>query len=966
MIARLFFLMALLLVLPTQSWAANIFEPVPQDESIRVLAAMFGDLKVFGAGSDGFSAAMLIFNGGVMIIGGVLMIYSLVIGTIGTAHDGEMMGKKYSSVWIPLRTVIATALVVPVISGSYCLMQFIVGWLILQGVGLADVIWMAYMNGTSLTQSATMGLGDSEYKKVAWDVFGSAICVHGYNEVTKQQIKEGSLLYNAKFDMTKVTAVDKVTWNFGVSSQDSGFSADSCGIVTYDKSTKTNAAKITAAISKASSGSNTGNSGALGSKIEFNGISRQELENKLSAANLKGVAYVDDFISSIDSTANMFIQNPGMSPETIKTNLEQAAQNYSDKMKAEAAVLLNGAFNFDTLKTNAAQEGWFLAGAWYMKIVNLMDLANAITNMGPKSTGTNGLTNHVYRDRFYILYGPMLENVAAHSSMTMGIAENTPDRDISAGGSVGFWGASGKIASIAYDAYMNKKMPMDEVMKSVFKDTFGYFVIQKEDHPMMVMKSMGNFLFKVAASLVTGFLVISKLSSMNDTMKGLKEFLTILMMIFLPLCIGLGFTLNFVMPMMPFMIWLGCILAWLILCVEALIAAPMWAIMHLSMSGDDMVGTGAQGYKLVLSLMLRPALMIFGFIASVSIVHVVGQFINRVFLNVYLLSQQDFGFMTMMFGLLAVPVLYLGAMWVLIIRSMNIVHQIPDQLLQWFGGGGSQLGEAAQSVGGLQSQAFAATAATAGVVKSIPNAVTQYGQQRFQRIQNAASARSAEQNEIQQHSGMLDKKAGAGAGELADRFIKAEQADNPGGNNKVGMGSNNDKIQREQQRAMIGSQIENNSSAISANPESSKAVAQFNKNVKSHMDTVKNSSFGDAVNANFEKSFDQENGVGSYQMAQKMSGTDNMNATELVNNQEFRKAASILSDLSGNIRQSGGDGGKVMTEAIKSANDSLPLATVSEKLASITQSVDSQVKDSSFHKQKMNIPKMGPNPSSKP
>lgn len=956
MIARLFFLMALLLVLPTHSWAANMFDPVAADESVKILGSMFGKLEIFNGISDGFHSAMTIFNGGVMIIGGVLMIYSLVVGTIGTAHDGEIMGKKYSSVWIPLRTVIATALVLPVINSSYCLMQFIVGWLILQGVGLADALWGAYMDGPQLIDSATMGVADNEYKKVAWDIFASAVCVNGYNKVAQELDSKGVLFDKPNFTIKSSNSPEKIVWNFGVENQAGAFKIDTCGSVIYDLNSGAAKDRVSAAIDKAEHGSN--NTTALAAP---NGMTRQELENKLNSANSAGAAGVAQLIQSINQVAKSFVENPTMSASSIETSIIQATRVYSDKMKAQTATLLDAAFDNKTLKENSAKEGWILAGAWYMKIVNMMDLANAIMNMGPKSSGTTGVFDSVYKDEFYKKYGAMLQVASQHSGVVMGIAENTPDsnsRDQTA------LGVAGSVAGNFASELWNKGWSganFDEVIKKSFKESFGYFVIQKEDHPMMVMKAMGDFLFKTAAVLVGLFATVHYLIDDNSSYAGLKDIFNIVMMLFLPICIALGFTLNFVMPMMPFMIWLGCVLAWLVLCVEAIIAAPMWAVMHLSMSGDDMVGTGAQGYKLVLSLMLRPALMIFGFIASLSIIQVVGQFINRVFLNVYLLSQQDFGWVTMIFGLLAVPVLYLGTMWVLIIRSMNIVHQIPDQLLQWFGGGGSQLGEAAQSVGGLQSQAFAATAATAGVVKSVPNSFSQYRQMQFQRIQNEAAQRQQEEGYVNQQNTSLDRKAGAGASDIVDQHMsdKMKSGDLKG----IGEGGAKGKEQREFQRAEIGAKIENNAAAISANPESSSAVSKFNKNVKNSMKN-EDLTYAQAVDKHFKSAFDAENGEGAFDMAQQISKTDGMSPSQAVNNQEFRKVADIFNSTSSAVNQAGGDGAKEMGEAIKTVSKS-GISSAPEKLTKVVEQMNSKIQGGDFFKSQMQTsPQNGKPPSS--
>lgn len=912
MLARLIYLMALLLVLPSHSWAANLFDPVPADESVKILGSMFGKLEIFNGLSDGFAGAMAIFNGGVMIIGGVLMIYSLVVGTIGTAHDGEMMGKKYSSVWIPLRTVLATALVLPVINGTYCLMQFIVGWLILQGVGLADNLWTEYMSVTNITQTGTLGLGDAEYKQSAWNIFASALCVSAYNKITEFQKEQGVIQQEVKFDIKPKTETGKKIWNFGVSNQAGNFKVDSCGTVTYATSDNAAAKKAELAIERAAS-----NSGMT----TVNGLNRAEITNIVAQANLVGSTATGTMISSLKQLADSYVNNPTMSPDSVDSQVTAIAQTYSNALKEQTTTLLAKAFNTQALAENSKQEGWFLAGAWYMKMVNVMDLANNIMNMAPSASGAALLKDPLYEGEFRKRYSVLLGYLASKTGATMGVAEGVSEPDSRERTT---WGVIKDGAGLATDLVFSNKSN-DEILRTAFRDQFSYFVIQKEDHPIMVMKAMGNYLFKIGFGLLGVLLFVKKYIGEG----AIYDFMKMLSMIMLPLCVALGFTLNFVMPMMPFMIWLGCILAWVILCVEAIVAAPMWAVMHLSMSGDDMVGTGAQGYKLVLSLMLRPALMIFGLIASLTIVQVMGMFINRVFLSVYVLSQQDYGVMTMIFGLLAVPVLYLGTMWVLIIRSMNVVHQIPDQLLQWFGGGGSQLGESAQSVGGLQSQAFAATVATSKLVQSVPNSMMQMAQQKHHREQNQLAQKAQEVESSGRLSEALDKAGGSGAGDLADTMAKNE---NPS-MGVAGQGGKEGSEARRGAKENAGNRVKNTASAISSDPSSSKVVGGFNREINEALQDPNNKkTYSELVDEKFPAAFDKANGAGAFEMAQKISGTDGMKASEAVGNSQFRMAAKTFQGLS----DSAGPG--VVGDAIK--NSGGVFSSNAEKMAEIIGKVD--------------------------
>lgn len=74
-------------------------------------------------------------------ISGALAAYTLIAGTMQTAHDGEMLGKRWSSMWLPIRVTLGTAAVVPAV--GYCVAQMFAAWMVIQGIGMADQVWQA-------------------------------------------------------------------------------------------------------------------------------------------------------------------------------------------------------------------------------------------------------------------------------------------------------------------------------------------------------------------------------------------------------------------------------------------------------------------------------------------------------------------------------------------------------------------------------------------------------------------------------------------------------------------------------------------------------------------------------------------------------------------------------------------------------------------------------------------------------
>ena len=163
-------------LLGSSAYADGPFAPVADDVSVKVINQIFGSLV--NGGNDAFGSAVSTFNSAIMIIGGILATYTILDGTIGTAHDGEMLGKKFSSVWIPIRYSISTALVLPVLAGGYCIMQQIVIWLSMQGIGLADSVWDSYMQtpGVAANMSISKNTED-KVRALAENTFMAQVCV---------------------------------------------------------------------------------------------------------------------------------------------------------------------------------------------------------------------------------------------------------------------------------------------------------------------------------------------------------------------------------------------------------------------------------------------------------------------------------------------------------------------------------------------------------------------------------------------------------------------------------------------------------------------------------------------------------------------------------------------------------------------------------------------------------------------
>jgi len=204
----------------------------------------------------------------------------------------------------------------------------------------------------------------------------------------------------------------------------------------------------------------------------------------------------------------------------------------------------------------------------------------------------------------------------------------------------------------------------------------------------------------------------------------------------------LGMTLAFYLPAVPFILWTMALIGWLMLVIESLIAAPLWAAAHAVPEGEGMSGQhGKQGYMLFLNVLMRPPLMVFGFFISVILMQAIGNFIGDSFgvfasgMNANFL-QGPITFFTMMF-------VVGGIIVVAAHKVFGLVTWLPDNVMRWVGQQVQNLGEGNDEQ--RTRTIFAGAATTGGSAASqSASAIVQKGNLQGKTTEGATEASTAE------------------------------------------------------------------------------------------------------------------------------------------------------------------------------------------------------------------------------
>ena len=109
------------------------FTPPTTDVSLGYLGKMFGVVGTVLQGTGGSLLGIIFqqFNISMVCIGGLLLSYTTVRTIVGTAQDGESLGKKISP-WMVMRSAVGISFLAPTLTGGYTMLQGLIMWMVMQ------------------------------------------------------------------------------------------------------------------------------------------------------------------------------------------------------------------------------------------------------------------------------------------------------------------------------------------------------------------------------------------------------------------------------------------------------------------------------------------------------------------------------------------------------------------------------------------------------------------------------------------------------------------------------------------------------------------------------------------------------------------------------------------------------------------------------------------------------------------
>lgn len=746
---RFYLLLAMMLTMlgyTNMAHAFDLFAPPETDWLMKnIMTPMFDpEQSPFGKVSE-------VFLAGVLTFGGILAGYTMLVGTMNTAHDGEALGKRWSTLWVPIRTTLGVAMILPIKSG-FCAIQIIIVWLATQGIGIADQAWNAFaadpLRGSVYGAPVIKPKLATAYKQI---VINSA-CITAAQQSYQQMKNDGSIVAGLaqyfggkepKFGVVPTSNV--IGYKFGDSNHE--ILDRMCGSVAINPPEKVD----TSVDFSSANGASNWITKANQSLIDINQI-RGVLYNenaKLSA----------EFMQSAIKQGQKIATDTSYSPKELAVEMKSAIDTYTTALTAAANSQFSSAVNKNAI-TSMQEDGFVSAGAWFMRIMKAQDTVNEEFNNVP--TAAQPTTTWSVSDF-------MIKWIATDVKATMIKAQNMGNMAYALTKS----GIQTDAAqdTVGFEGFITETFVNSGALFSMDNFKTDSNPDRNLDHmnqnPISAAMGIGN---RIVAGVAGAWIVIGSIfaagslagGSIIGKIVGADSFVGTMASMSAPILAVITFTilvpalfLSTYLPLMPFIIWTGTVIGWLVLVVEALFAGPLWAVAHLAPDADSVVGKQGQGYMLILSLVLRPILMVIGFVVAMSLMVPAGMFVNYFF--TFAVSGSGSNVLSQLFISIASCFIYCVILNNIIKKLLSIIHSLPDAILQWIGGGGSQI--LGQYGGGIESES---NAGTTGAIRTTGDVGSRLGQsikdvrgQRYGRSdvgkERAAEAEADKQRRVQRH-----------------------------------------------------------------------------------------------------------------------------------------------------------------------------------------------------------------------
>lgn len=694
--------------------------PPSTDYFLNTMAMILGPIvpKVTGVGGadslpDSTTALAILLgwlNTIALYVAVAWVLYIGFVGILKSAHEGEWLGQRWSALWIPLRIALSVAMVLPVIpagngtGASYSGIQALLVWVEGTSVGIADKGWSLTAQYIVKNPIGGVSISHAAVQQTADAILQDEVCAAAVNRSTSSgvvtniaksfgiptQVSLQSTPYNTIEDYGEsalnhvANGGDRVLWDQAYNPVGVGYWSDQWTVPGGSGVAARFAGQILGLTDTAVCGGINYPYQATGSSLA------SQIDNAVYTATAGGINQI--LIPQIQTIATEIVNRQQPSVQAYHQILQNFESTVLQQSVQGIAAVNNPAEQKFLNQVNT--QGFATAGSWWWEMAKLNQTAqNALSGFSTENLWSlHALNSVVLGKQFQRAMQRGVGFVVNYDDTVKTGPDGSPTSAMETND-----GLAGGISYLMHYVGSGVLWVADQS--------------NTNQNPILGISAMGSSLVMVGTAVIAEPMLSEAAESATTALAAAQGGLDpaadaaalgtgvasrILhhvgkwIYLLAAALIGVGVVLSVWIPMLPYLIWTVAIFTLILYFVEAVFAAPFFAIAHMNPDGHEVVGSAGPGWMHVLQILLRPVLMVGGFVAGTAVLyagawivqHTIGGAIMETFEN------DNMGFVGIL-DAIAEAVIYVVLVVIFINASFGLVHKLPDLVFGWIGGGNS-------------------------------------------------------------------------------------------------------------------------------------------------------------------------------------------------------------------------------------------------------------------------------------
>lgn len=669
--------------------------------TMTLLQQIFGS-PIFAAAGDEtvkrtlFGDIVGYFNAAVLVVAGLMFFNNLATGTVQSAHEGEVLGRQWSSVWAPLRSIMAVGLLIPLPAyNGYNTAQLFTSFLVKNATTFASSVWSVSAEKITTGVIPVTAPIATLPKEVVSEIFLIEMC----RTVLNEQLKMGN---------TDISNVDQIIpVGRDVNSYDMNSGRDVSLFerrYSYDRISNNGNGEVkdtelcgyykTPAIPDVIGNRFTNpndSSVDLGTVLNENNAS-EAVRTNFMQLHERVLATISTQMRAAAETAYAAYKNKSPSVD-ISGQLEKALVDSRTALDTGYAQIMNQIgtgqnrnndireLMIDRIGTQCAEgeacsgEGWIGAGSWYMIIARLNNDISSLFVAAPEASSSKSAGDETSSGPWWRMNNDK-ENALVkeyNEAYDYGVKNfnNAANRMAAQGWNIDYQAANDIAASInGTEVDEAKTRGVGSAIRNGVMSSIQYLSNPGEQDPMIGIVNFGQTMLQTGVVLVgADFFLPGNVASTVGTAIATA-----------------GATMSVVLPMLPFVFWIMAVTGYFLLVVEAFIAVNLWALSMLKMDGEGIFGPHSrEGWLMLLAITFTPFLMVAGYFVGMIIFRISAMIISMGLTMSLAGIFSNANWIFICFALLVIAIFMLMIYIVVLERSFSLVSDFPNKVLRWMG-----------------------------------------------------------------------------------------------------------------------------------------------------------------------------------------------------------------------------------------------------------------------------------------